>query len=271
MGDRSPRQRTSGVRWASSPSCARPCDGVRSASAMLPTDFCFPMASTTSTRASSAPSFSSRLAPRPTVRGSRPGRGGWGTGRFTVARPASAGGGGFAPALSAESFRSTYLYRSCRARTAPRDCARSVGPFVRRGRLDGRSVKRRLPPRPGAASIDDPRAPARAPAVSSCGHVSFRFDPPGRASVARRASAFAGARHVEAHRPRALARSGEMACTRFHAPGTVRRLLQPDTYDARARAPSVRSSPQPAGGRFRPCRMRRPSLPAGTFRRTRRA
>jgi len=62
---------------------------------MRSTDFCFPLVSTTSTRAAFVPSISSRLAPRPFALGLHPGRGRLGDLAVQDAGSASAGSSGF--------------------------------------------------------------------------------------------------------------------------------------------------------------------------------
>jgi len=67
---------------------------------MRSTDFCFPLLSTTSTRAAFVPSISSRLAPRPFALGLHPGRGRLGDLAVQDAGSASAGSSGFSRGVS---------------------------------------------------------------------------------------------------------------------------------------------------------------------------
>jgi len=103
-----PCQRMSSLRRADSPSCGLPCDSTRSTSPMRSTDFCFPLLSTTSTRAAFVPSISSRLAPRPSALGLHPGRGRLGDLAVQDAGSASAGGSGFSRGVSSSACSRCY-------------------------------------------------------------------------------------------------------------------------------------------------------------------
>jgi hypothetical protein len=103
-----PCQRMGSLRRADSPSCGLPCDSTRSTSPMRSTDFCFPLLSTTSTRAAFVPSIFPRLAPRPFALGLHPGRRRLGDPAVQDAGFASAGGSGLSRGVSSSACSRCY-------------------------------------------------------------------------------------------------------------------------------------------------------------------
>jgi len=253
----------------SRPPCGPPCGSTRSTSPMHSTDFCFPLLSTTSTRATFVPSISSRLAPRPLAPGLHPGRRRLGDLTVQDVRSASTGSPGldarrFLPRApgATEPLASLSLPRGPRPACAKRESAEAAETVTCR-----RSVKIRQPRRSEMPSIASRPAPCagrthsrkRSREVSASMRVPVSLHPRLRTFV--RWSCELGAR------PRTQSRSGEKDCVRFSAPATVWRLLQQRQRRASTTS-SVRSSLASAGGPSLgwPLPMRWPSLSARSSR-----
>jgi hypothetical protein len=142
---------------------------------MRSTDFCFPLLSTTSTRAAFVPSIFPRLAPRPFALGLHPGRRRLGDPAVQDAGFASAGGSGLSRGVSSSACSRCYRAsdipvadRGPRPAFAKLDFRRAS-----RDRAGLRSVKSRLPLRSRMPSIDGlPRHARVAPTLEN-GHVRF--------------------------------------------------------------------------------------------------
>jgi len=259
---------SSSLRRADSPSCGLPCDSTRSTSPMHSTDFCFPLLSTTSTRAAFVPSISSKLAPRPFALGLHPG---WRRlGDLTVqdVRSASAGGVGLVRGVL---FRvlpmQPSLWHPCRFPVALAPFARSAipprpprpwhagGPW-RSARHTIRDAFHRRPPAPCAGRTHSRKAVT----------WSFRCDE--GVSVSSPAAAYSRTLEPRARRPSLNAsRSGEMEVRPLlcagHCPSTSATTSTTREHDLER--PILARLDERALITMSPCRCVGPRFPCASF------